>query len=103
MEGKRKIDQKYYSRNRLRNLRKLLIEVLGGECIECGFKDPRALQVDHINGNGAEERRMSGGNLTRKIIRSVMGNENKYQLLCANCNWIKRFEKNEIKKSRDLC
>jgi len=26
------------------------------------------------------------------VLQSVQNKENKYQLLCANCNWIKRYE-----------
>lgn len=29
------------------------------------------------------------------LIESFLKQENKYQLLCANCNWIKREENNE--------
>ena len=30
-----------------------------------------------------------------RVLRSVAENEGRYQLLCANCNWIKRYEKKE--------
>jgi hypothetical protein len=30
----------------------------------------------------------------------VLKEIDRYQLLCANCNWIKRFENNEITESR---
>lgn len=91
--GYRRELQKEY----LRNLRKSTLESLGGKCINCAFADFRALQIDHINGGGSRERKTKsfGGNFHMHVLRSFMAKENKYQLLCANCNWIKRFENNE--------
>ena len=75
-----------------------LLGLLGNKCIKCGFDDSRALQIDHINGGGYIERKsynLSPRKYYSNILQSVLNNENKYQLLCANCNWIKRFEENE--------
>ncbi len=85
-------DQREY----LRKLRLATIEALGGKC-KCGFSDVRALQIDHINGGGSKERknRTFKGNFHNHVLRSFLAGENKYQLLCANCNWIKRFENKE--------
>lgn len=41
---------------------------------------------------------LKGGNYNDEVIKSFYNYENKYQLLCANCNWIKRVEKGEIGK-----
>ena len=30
------------------------------------------------------------------VKESIKNNYNKYQLLCANCNWIKRYENKEL-------
>ena len=76
-----------------RNMRTKAIEVLGGKCEDCSFCDPRALQIDHVNGDGAEERRTSDRGTVVKNIAN--GETEGYQLLCANCNWIKRHENNE--------
>lgn len=59
-----------------------------------GCTDRRCLQVDHVNGGGYEdykESRDSAG-LYLKIIRDTA---HTYQLLCANCNWIKRSNRKE--------
>ena len=75
--------------------------LLGSECVKCGFKDSRALQIDHINGGGYTERKLYNRNpikYYKNILNSILNKENKYQLLCANCNWIKRFENNEIRR-----
>ena len=80
--------------------REEFIKVLGGKCTKCEFSDWRALQVDHINGNGPEDRKKYGCS-SRKYYRTVLESfakkENKYQLLCANCNWIKRYENKEVR------
>jgi len=73
---------------------------LGGKCAKCGFDDYRALQIDHINGDGYKERKSKGVgqkyigncNTVKKVCKGELKN---YQLLCANCNWIKRYENNE--------
>lgn len=72
--------------------RRLAIDMLGGQCCRCGFDDHRALQIDHVNGGGDEERRTIG---PRGIVARVLRGEGDYQLLCANCNWIKRWELSE--------
>lgn len=77
---------------------------LGGVCVKCGFSDSRALQIDHINGGGYTERKLYPTNPKKyysDILKSIKNNEGKYQLLCANCNWIKRFENNETRKSNE--
>ena len=67
--------------------------MLGGKCVHCGNTDHRCLQVDHIDGGGTKERKEFDANsLYRKIVR---GHKRGYQLLCANCNWIKRWENQE--------
>lgn len=80
---------------RKRALRKSVIELLGAKCVRCGFEDPRALQVDHINGGGAKDRAKDPVTFNKKVMQSFLNKENKYQLLCSNCNWIKRYENKE--------
>ena len=76
------------------NRKLLAIEILGSKCVRCGFSDHRALQIDHINGNGAAERNRKNG--PNKIYQRVRkGNTTGLQLLCANCNWIKKWENGE--------
>lgn len=73
-------------------LREHALSFLGGECVRCGFTDPRALQIDHVNGGGTREHRTIGNSA---VYRKVLAGEPGYQLLCANCNWIKRAENDE--------
>jgi hypothetical protein len=63
-------------------------------CDECGFTDIRALQIDHINNNGAEERKRLFGSRTcagTTFYRWIRKNKypEGYKVLCANCNIIK--------------
>lgn len=83
------------STERQRRLRVEIIQLLGGKCKECGFSDGRALQIDHIFGGGNKELlngRRGGLMYYYKVLRDQTG---QYQLLCANCNWIKRHEQKE--------
>jgi len=74
-------------------MRLLALDMLGNKCANCGYDtDIRALQIDHINGGGRKEMIEIG---TYGILRNVINEEPGYQLLCANCNQIKRFENDE--------
>lgn len=74
-------------------LRLAVIRALGSECKHCGNTDIRCLQIDHIDGGGHQERKAIGHRgICRKILK---GNIKKYQLLCANCNWIKKWKRGE--------
>jgi len=77
-------------------LRAKLVEILGGKCVRCGFSDIRALQIDHINGKGTEEYKRKG-NAMKSYKRYLDDEEARktIQILCANCNWIKRVEHRE--------
>lgn len=70
----------------------LLMEALGDSCVRCGFDDKRALQFDHIHGGGVKQQ----GRLTWLQLQTwMLKNLDEIQVLCANCNWIKRHENNE--------
>lgn len=80
----------------IRALRQTVVAHLGGACSRCGFDDPRALQIDHVNGGGCEERR-NGKSPGRALLNRVLkDDQGTYALLCANCNWIKRAERTEL-------
>lgn len=82
-----------YKNEQRHRLRCETILQLGSQCIRCGFDDRRALCIDHINGGGREHRKKVGGaHYFREILRDLSS----YQLLCANCNMIKAFEKREF-------
>ena len=67
-----------------------VVRKLGNRCVICGLDDVRVLQVDHVNGGGEKERRTKR---TSQMYKEVLaGVRSDLQLLCANCNWIKRHE-----------
>lgn len=77
-------------------LRMAVIEKLGGKCGSCGFNDWRVLQIDHKNGKGWQKKNKQVALGTAIRYRMVLADtSNSYQLLCANCNWVKRFEGRE--------
>ena len=80
-----------------------VIEALGARCKTCGFEDRRALQIDHVNGGGQSDRRERGyGNgYSYGFCKKILADPDfllKYQILCANCNWIKRHENKEYNR-----
>lgn len=62
-------------------------------CQSCGFKDVRALTIDHINNNGAEHRKMLGSRASDKMHRWLIaeGFPEGFQVLCSNCQLLKRY------------
>lgn len=76
-----------------KELRSLVMCLLGERCAKCGYSDSRALQIDHIDGGGSKERREIGarGILIKILEHGISG----YQVLCYNCGQIKRIENRE--------
>jgi 5-methylcytosine-specific restriction endonuclease McrA len=67
-----------------------VIEKLGGKCVRCGFSDRRALHIDHKVPCGSHNRE-SWLDLHKKILNG----SDEFQILCANCNDIKKYEEKE--------
>jgi hypothetical protein len=109
--NKLKLSQKsdeYYEFNRIqinkkrkdyRDSKRLeVITHLGGKCNKCGFNDIKALQIDHINGGGRKDRNGLILGFFKKVLADDSDN---YQLLCANCNTIKRIVNHEHSTGRN--
>lgn len=88
-EKKRKYCREYAARARLDAL-----AALGGRCTQCGLSDIRTLHIDHVRGNGAEERRQRRAYGYYKHIRDNIASGD-YQVLCASCNTAKRHSNYE--------
>lgn len=75
-------------------------------CQSCGFSDIRALSIDHVNGDGAEHRKTIAGGSQMYAWLKRHGYPSGFQVLCMNCQWIKRAEQNEAtgcpKKVRNI-
>ena len=85
--------------------RKILLKSLGNKCVNCGFSDIRALQIDHKNGDGSADKKRfkkQTGTMVTYYSRNVKEATQKLQILCANCNWIKRAENKEYGGGKKL-
>ena len=90
-----------YDKKRLR-----LLDMLGRRCsnpdclVPGGCTEIRALQLDHINGGGTQELKVFRGATTLYtyyILHPDVAKQ-RLQILCANCNWIKRYKMKEHTK-----
>lgn len=79
---------RYYVR-KLAELKEQLYAKYGKRCANCGFEDARALQIDHVYNDGHADRK-KGENSRQRIRNAINDTEGRYQILCANCNWIKK-------------
>lgn len=91
---------KNYGKKRRRLAKEEIYRLLGSKCAHCGFADPRAFQIDHVNGGGTKEKRKYQRAYTyyMHILNEIKSGSKDYQLLCANCNLIKVIENNENKR-----
>jgi hypothetical protein len=95
------ISRKIANRKKLyQDLRKQILEKLGNKCanpncpIPRELMDIRCLQIDHVHNNGNIEKKKYYSPNNPKYLRKILDDkEGNYQLLCAYCNWLKRFTK----------
>jgi len=113
LDKARQIRRKSYQKHRNAVLT-LLSEKGKPKCAICGFdNDPRLLQVDHVNNDGAQEQRRlsgtrSGG--TDKLYRFILKQppeeaRKRYRVLCAFHNWCDKIgiTGNEYKVVKEVC
>jgi len=75
---------------------KAFVALGGPVCTKCGFTDIRALQFDHIiGGTGRKERKKYNGRMGSFYKYVAETGKSKFQVLCANCNTIKRHVEKE--------
>lgn len=83
-------------RYKWRVLRENLFHLLGHVCVACGEHDKRCLEFDHM---GAADRMVYPGPGGAMKYRYWLNNpelaKKTLQVLCANCNKKKRYEKQE--------
>jgi len=77
--------------------RESLFEMYGHACAVCGISDKRALTLDHVQKNGNKERKEHG---ERGVYRKALSEyrPDLYRTLCMNCQFIKKFRNNELKR-----
>ena len=100
MNVQRILTGKSGSTERQQRLRRQINDKLGGRCARCQNDDERVLQIDHVHGNGQKELRQGRGGGLAYYYRVVRDRTGKYQLLCANCNVIKRVVEKEAQGMR---
>jgi hypothetical protein len=88
-------------RSKSRDKRLRLLEMLGCICAMRGYcENVLALQIDHIFGDGHKDKvRFNGSGLAQYKYYLEHADEAKarLQVLCSNCNQIKRFENKELR------
>lgn len=104
-EGRRAYQSIYRQLNKTkiihyrRDQRINLVHFLGAYCHDCGFnEDIRALQIDHIFSKGTQEAEKKFTNnftMYRFYLKNPDLARRKLQILCANCNTIKRYTHGE--------
>lgn len=112
----RKQSAKAYHASRRASLRNAAFIKLGNRCSNpaCqwlnadgtrGCIDQRCLQIDHVNNDGYKNRhtigrkgRIVGEGPEARYLAVLADQENRFQILCANCNWIKKeiFRLNQL-------
>lgn len=68
------------------------------QCADCGISDIRVLSIDHISGGGNKHRKKIGKNSGLEFWQWLIKNNfpEGYQVLCMNCQWIKRYTNREV-------
>ena len=93
------IDKNIKRRKQRKELREYIFNFFGNICNQCGFTNSKALCIDHVNGGGTKERKSTKNTKGLDIGYYIKIKEGldtgKYQCLCANCNMIKKLERNE--------
>ena len=81
------VKERRRSRDWWRQLRLEVLAALGGVCACCGESHVEFLTVDHVNGDGAEERKKIGTSTNFFVYVKRSGYpRDRYQVLCYNCN-----------------
>lgn len=79
--------------------RKKVLDAYGCKCSMCGYDGYLAIEIDHIYNDGRQERKEKK---IKDFYRYLIQNnypKDRYQLLCANCNYIKQ---KGLKKAKRL-
>lgn len=79
--------------------KKIVMEHYGNQCQECSESRIERLTIDHINNDGAEQRKKLKYSTGVKMYRWLIKNkfpDLRLQILCFNCNCSKRSKNNKI-------
>lgn len=70
---------------RRRELRRRVVETLGGKCACCQETTPAFLTLDHVQNDGAAVRHLQR-HLIYRMVEAEGYPKDRYQILCWNCN-----------------
>ncbi len=104
-EGKRQYDFEWRRKNRSQHLqqkkvyqkkiRQMVHEIYGSKCVWCGQTYEAILCLDHINNDGAKERKRRSHKATHFHIWEDFKKTGEWrkdiQILCISCNWAKAY------------
>lgn len=75
------------SRDRYRSLRERVVSKYGNKCSCCGIDKLKYLTIDHVNGDGGNDRTDSGSGVAiYRRLDKVEPDFDNYRVLCHNCN-----------------
>ena len=74
--------------------RQEMYEMMGNKCVGCGEKDSIFFQIDHVKNDAYYSG--NGNNAPSLQLGHYLREPDRYQLLCANCNYAKRLNGGEI-------
>ena len=76
-----------------------LYKLMGGKCVCCGIDDSIYFSIDHVNNDGYLERK-NGKTKKKLTVSKYLEAPERYQLLCANCNWAKHVNGGKLYKPK---
>ena len=100
-----RVRQHKYNVKTYKMIKEKIFNILGNSCYnpDCPIPkdkvDIRALQIDHVYGNGNQIRSILNSSSSiqyyKKILKELEGGSKEYQVLCVYCNWLKSFTNGE--------
>jgi len=90
----RKHHKQLMRKKRSARQRKEMFEMMGNKCVCCGEKNPLYFQIDHIENDA--DYSGDGNNAPSIQLRHYLKEPDRYQLVCANCNYAKRMNNGEL-------
>ncbi len=95
LKKEREINKKYHT-----NRKNSLFDLMDNKCKCCGEDDPIYLQIDHVNNDGHLERKNRSRRGPKLTLKKYLEAPEKFQLLCANCNWAKQQNGGKLYKPK---
>jgi len=98
--GEKNVKNEKPKQRQYHDVKRAAFEAFGNKCMHCGFANPVALQIDHVHGDGYKEKHLRTRLRQFQLYKFIADDPDlaslQYQLLCANCNWIKRVRNREF-------